>query len=66
VFSQNVVEFLSTAGKFFIVMALSAVGLSANFKDMLKTGFKPLLLGLIVWIIVAVVSIGVQFYIGQI
>lgn len=66
VFSQNVVEFLSTAGKFFIVMALSAVGLSANFKDMLKTGFKPLFLGLIIWIVVAVVSIVVQFSIGQI
>jgi len=66
VFSETAVEIVSTAGKFFIVMALSAVGLSANFKDMLKTGFKPLLLGLILWFVVSVVSIGVQFASGQI
>jgi uncharacterized integral membrane protein (TIGR00698 family) len=66
IFSHSVVETLSAAGKFLIVMALSAVGLSANFKDMLKTGFKPLLLGLILWIIVSIVSIGIQFATGQI
>ncbi len=66
VFSANVVEILSTTGKFLIVMALSAVGLSANFKDMLKTGFKPLILGLIIWFVVSIVSIGVQFATGQI
>lgn len=65
-FSENVVEILSTSGKFLIVMALSAVGLSANFKDMLKTGFKPLFLGLILWFVVSIVSIGVQFASGQI
>jgi ATP-dependent Lon protease len=45
---------------------VSAVGLSADFKVMLKTGLKPLFLGLLVWITVAVVSIVVQFVTGQI
>jgi uncharacterized membrane protein YadS len=49
-----------------IVMALSAVGLSADFRKMLKTGVKPLFLGLIVWFTVTVVSLGVQFVTGQI
>ena len=66
IFSKSIVEFLSAAGKFMIVMALSAVGLSANFKDMLKTGFKPLFLGLILWFVVSVVSILVQLSTGQI
>ncbi len=66
IFSENAVSFLSSAGKFFIVMALSAVGLSANFKDMIKTGLKPLLLGLIVWFTVSVVSIVVQVITNQI
>lgn len=65
IFNEDVINYLSTSGKFFIVMALSAVGLSANFKEMLKTGLKPLFLGLIVWITVAVVSIGVQLVTGQ-
>ena len=56
---------LSSAGKFFIVMALSAVGLSADFKAMMKTGFKPILLGLLVWITVAVSSVLVQLVTGQ-
>lgn len=65
IFNKDVVHFLSSTGKFFIVMALSAVGLSANFKDMLKTGLKPLFLGMIVWFTVAVVSILVQLGTGQ-
>ncbi len=66
IISVETASYLSSAGKFLIVMALSAVGLSANFKDMLKTGLKPLLLGLIVWVTVAVASIGVQLFTGQI
>lgn len=66
VFSPSVESFLSASGKFLIVMALSAVGLSADLKAMLKTGLKPLLLGLLVWITVALVSICVQWATGQI
>ncbi|MCR4435870.1 MAG: YeiH family protein [Clostridiales bacterium] len=65
-FQGPTVTFLSSAGKFFIVMALVAVGLSADFKKMLKTGLRPLFLGLIVWFTVALVSIGIQFMTGQI
>ncbi|MDP4182097.1 MAG: YeiH family protein [Bacillota bacterium] len=65
-FNECAVSILSTAGKFLIVMALTAIGLSADFRRMIKTGIKPLFLGLIVWVTVAVVSIGVQFITGQI
>lgn len=53
-------------GKFLIVVALSAIGLNSDFKKMMKTGFKPMLLGLIVWISVTVTSIIVQFATGQV
>ena len=66
VFSENAVSILSATGKFLIVMALTAVGLNADFGKMIKTGLKPLLLGLIVWVTVSVVSIGVQLVTGQI
>lgn len=65
IFSPSVINVLSTLGKFMIVMALSAIGLSANLKDMLKTGVKPLFMGLILWCIVSVVSILVQMSTGQ-
>lgn len=65
-FNAAAVAFLSGAGKFLIIMALSAVGLSADFRTMMKTGLKPLFLGLIVWFCVTAVSIGVQFLTGQV
>ena len=65
-FKGNIILYINSLGKFLIVMALSAVGLSADFKKMMKTGVKPIFLGLIVWFIVAVTSIIVQFIIGQV
>lgn len=65
-FSAEVIQILNKLAKFMIVTALSAVGLSADFKKMMKTGVKPIFLGLFVWFIVAVVSIGVQYATGQI
>lgn len=58
--------YLTELGKFMIVIALSAIGLNSDFKKMMKTGFKPMLLGLIVWVSVAVVSLIVQYTTGQI
>jgi uncharacterized integral membrane protein (TIGR00698 family) len=65
-FDATAIKCINTLGKFMIVMALSAVGLSADFKKMLKTGIKPMILGLIVWFTVAVVSLIVQFITNQI
>jgi uncharacterized integral membrane protein (TIGR00698 family) len=65
-FKGNSITYINTLGKFMIVMALSAIGLNTNFKKMIKNGIKPILLGLIVWISVASVSIAVQFVTGQI
>lgn len=64
-FSGQVLKVVNETGKFMIVMALSAIGLNADFKKMAKTGIKPILLGLIVWFTVAVVSVGVQSITGQ-
>lgn len=65
-FNATAIKYINILGKFMIVMALSAVGLSADFKKMLKTGVKPMILGLIVWFTVAVVSLIVQFITKQI
>lgn len=59
-------EFSTWLGKFLIILALSAVGLQANIREMISTGLKPILLGLLVWLSVSSVSLLVQhFLLGQ-
>jgi uncharacterized integral membrane protein (TIGR00698 family) len=51
--------------EFLIIVALTAIGLSANLRKMISSGPRPILLGLGVWIAVAVSSLLVQLVIGQ-
>jgi uncharacterized integral membrane protein (TIGR00698 family) len=51
--------------EFLIIVALTAIGLSANLRRMASTGIRPILLGMGVWIAVAVSSLLVQLVIGQ-
>lgn len=51
---------LVTAGKFLIVMAMSAIGLSTNLVKLLRNGMRPILMGLSCWFAVAIVSIFTQ------
>jgi uncharacterized integral membrane protein (TIGR00698 family) len=51
--------------EFLIIVALTAIGLSANIRKMAASGARPILLGLGVWIAVAVSSLLVQLVIGQ-
>jgi uncharacterized integral membrane protein (TIGR00698 family) len=64
-FDNAVTTFTGHAAKFMIVMALTGIGLSSNFRTMLKTGFLPILFGLMVWFTVAAVSLSVQWLNGQ-
>ncbi len=50
---------------FLIVVALTAVGLSANLRKMAATGPKPMLLGLATWAAVAIGSLLVQALLKQ-
>lgn len=65
-FPSSSIQYINTIGKFMIVMALTAIGLNSDFKKMLKTGVKPIILGVIVWFVVAATSIIVQHITGQI
>jgi uncharacterized membrane protein YadS len=51
--------------EFLIIVALTAIGLSANLCKMAASGARPILLWLGVWITVAVSSLLVQLVIGQ-
>jgi uncharacterized integral membrane protein (TIGR00698 family) len=56
---------LHAGAEFLIVLALTAVGLSANLRKMIASGPRPILLGFGVWVAVAVSSLLVQRVIGQ-
>jgi uncharacterized integral membrane protein (TIGR00698 family) len=51
--------------EFLIIVALTAIGLSANLRKMAASGPRPILLGLGVWIAVSVSSLLVQLVIGR-
>ncbi len=46
--------------KFFIIMAMGAIGLNTNIVKLVRTGGKPILMGLCCWIAIAAVSLGMQ------
>lgn len=48
-------------GKFVIVMAMSAIGLNTNLVKLIKSGAKPILLGFVCWVILALTSLAVQY-----
>lgn len=51
--------------EFLIIVALVAIGLSSDLRRMATTGFRPIALGLGVWVMVAISSLLVQMTTGQ-
>ena len=50
--------------KFFIVLAMSAIGLNTNIVKLIKTGGKPIFMGLCCWIGITAVSLLLQSVLG--
>lgn len=50
--------------KFFIIMAMGAIGLNTNIVKLVKTGGKPLIMGLCCWIGITGVSLMMQHMLG--
>lgn len=57
---SNITKPISEAGKFFITMAMGAIGLNTNIVKLIKTGGKPIIMGLCCWISIAFVSLLMQ------
>ena len=55
---------LKTLSKFLIVMAMAAIGLNTNFAKLVKSGWKPILLGFCCWVGIAAVSLLMQKVLG--
>ena len=63
-YNESFVSFAKWLAKFFIAMAMCAIGLNTNIVKLIKNGKKPILLGLCCWIMITSVSVGVQLATG--
>ena len=61
---NNIFSFLKHLSKFFIIMAMVAIGLNTNIKKLILSGTKPLALGFCCWLAISLVSIGLQKILG--
>lgn len=59
-FSLDLFSPLKNLSKFFIVMAMVAIGLNTNIIKLVKTGGKPLIMGMACWISITLVSLSIQ------
>lgn len=50
--------------KFFIIMAMGAIGLNTDLVKLVRTGGKPILMGLCCWAAIAAVSLSMQRVLG--
>lgn len=53
---------LKELSKFFIIMAMAAIGINTNIVKLIKTGGKPILMGLCCWIGITAVSLIMQHF----
>ena len=56
---------LKDLSKFFIVMAMAAIGFSTSIVELVKKGGKPIALGLCCWVGIALMSLGMQHVLGS-
>lgn len=57
---KTIFHYLKNTSKFFIIMAMGAIGLNTDIVKLVKTGGKPLILGAVCWIGITGVSLVLQ------
>lgn len=62
--SASVFAPLKELSKFFIIMAMAAIGLNTDIVKLVKNGGKPILMGMACWIGITLVSLGMQSLLG--
>ena len=64
VIKASVFSFLKKVSKFFIVMAMSAIGMNTDIVKLVKSGAKPIGIGFCCWIMIGTVSLIMQKVLG--
>ena len=62
--ANQMFAWLKTLSKFFIVMAMAAIGINTDVVKLVKTGGKPILLGFTCWTAITGVSLAMQHLLG--
>ncbi len=62
--NAEVFQPLKELSKFFIIMAMGAIGLNTNIRELIKSGGKPILMGCCCWVGIACVSLIMQKVVG--
>lgn len=60
----SLINALKWLSKFFIIMAMTAIGLNTNIIKLVKTGGKPIVLGFICWILITASSLAMQHWLS--
>lgn len=55
---------IKTLSKFFIVMAMGAIGLNTDIVELVKSGGKAIFLGLCCWVSISIVCLSMQYFVG--
>lgn len=63
-YDDTFVHWAKWLAKFFIAMAMCAIGLNTNIVNLIKKGGKPILLGFCCWVAISSISLGVQMITG--
>lgn len=61
---KEIFKFLKNCSKFFIILAMAAIGFNTNIIKLVKTGGKPLIMGACCWICITAVSLLMQHVMG--
>jgi len=64
-YTATFVKVMKWLAKFFIAMAMCAIGLNTNLINLIKKGGKPIVMGFCCWTAITAVSIGVQYAMGM-
>ena len=63
-YMDHFVKWMKWLAKFFIAMAMCAIGLNTNIVELIKKGGKPILMGFVCWVAITIVSIAIQLATG--
>ncbi len=63
-YNDTFVKAMKWLAKFFIAMAMCAIGLNTNIVKLIKNGGKPIAMGFCCWTAITLVSIGMQYALG--
>lgn len=63
-YSGTFVKWAKWLAKFFIAMAMCAIGLNTNIVSLIKKGGKPIIMGFCCWVAIAFVSLMMQHFLG--